>query len=749
MSNVFRPTGHALPTHMLPKLITRIVYLSSRHAGAVVALFALLVLASGIYVVGNFAINTDVSQMIGSDTPWARRDAAIAAAFPERGDSTLVVVRAPAPELAAQAARELAARLRGDPQLFHSVSLGAGSDFFRRNGLLYLSTQQVQDMSARLLDARPLLNALTADPSLRGLANLLSVTLLTPLQTGQLTLDGMAPLLAQSADTVEAVLADRPAALSWQALVDTGAQATPALVEVRPVLDFSGLLPGAQSSAAIRAAALELQLDQRYGATIALTGPVPLSDDEFASLQQGSPLTGVLPVLVVLALLWRALRSAKLVLALCLTMLGGLVVTAALGLLMVGALNLISVAFAILFIGLGIDFGIQFGLRYRTMRSRRSTTRRGLMATARSIASPLTLAAVATSFGFLVFLPTDYRGVAELGQIAGVGILVVALPACLTVFPALIQLFDPPQTSATPGYAWLTPADRVLQGHRKIVLTATLGLVIAGTPLLGHLDFDFNPLHLKNPDSESMLALTSLAHGADVLGFDNVQVLAPSVGAAQALARRLQALPEVAGAMTAASLVPEEQPAKLQAIARAAAALLPLLGQAPKPPASDPQVAASLRAAAQALRNAALDHPGPGAAQAGRLAKGLNALARADAATRARAERAFAEPLRLALASLALALQPRPITLASMPEALRRNWIAADGRALVDVSPQRATASSTADAESMNRQLDRFVDAVQRVAPDAAGGPISVRHAADLIIRAFAEAALLAIATIT
>jgi hopanoid biosynthesis associated RND transporter like protein HpnN len=738
---------------MLTTLIARIVYQSARHAWPVVAVFGVLILASAIYVARNFAINTDVGQLIEANTPWARRDAAIAAAFPDRGESTLVVVRAPAPEFAAQAARELAGRLRGQPRLFQSVSLGAGDDFFRRNGLLYLNTHQVQELTGRLLDARPLLNALAADPSLRGLANLLSVSLLTPLQTGQLTLAGMKPLLAGSANTMEAVLAGRPAALSWQALVDPDAGAAPSLIEVRPVLDYSELLPGAPSSGAIRAAAADLHLAQRYGAGVKLTGPVPLSDDEFASLQEGSPLTGAIPVLIVLVLLWRALRSTRLVLALCLTMLGGLVLTAALGVLVVGAFNLISVAFAILFVGLAIDFGIQFGLRYRTMRSRRASTRQGLLATARSIALPLTLAAVATACGFLVFLPTDYRGVAELGEIAGLGILVVALPACLTVFPALIQAIDPPRTSATPGYRWLCPADRVLQRHRDAVLAATLALVAAGIPLLWHLDFDFNPLHLKNPHSESMVALTLLAasgngSNADVLGIDNVQVLAPSLAAAEALAHRLEALPEVSNAMNASDMVPDDQPAKLDAIARAAAGLLPVLGQAPRAAASDLQRVASLRAAAQALRNAALDHPGPGAQEAERLAKGLNALARADAATRTRAERAFAEPLRLVLATLALALQPVPVTPSSLPAELRRHWIAPDGRALIDVSPRRFASTINGAPEDDGTLLERFSEAVQRIAPDAAGGPISVHHAAELIIRAFIEAALLAILTI-
>jgi len=732
---------------MLTTVIARIVHLSSRHAWAVLSVFALLVVVSIIYVVRHFAITTDVGQLIDADAPWARRDAAVAAAFPNRGDTTLAVVRAPAPEFAAQAARELAARLRARPALFRSVSLGTGSEFFQHNGLLYLDAPQVAELSGQLVDARPLLNALARDPSLRGLANLLSVTLLTPLQTGQLSLADVAPLLERSAATVESVLAGRPAALSWQTLVDAAGQdVEPGLIEVRPVLDFSELLPGAPSSEAIRAAAADLRLLDRYGASVALTGPVPLSDDEFASLQEGSPLTGAIPVLVVLVLLWRALRSGRLVLAVALTMLGGLALTAALGLMMVGELNLISVAFAILFVGLGVDFGIQFGMRFREFRQRRAGIRQALLAAARSIALALTLAATATAFGFLAFLPTAYRGVAELGLIAGVGILFVALPSCLTVLPALFQVFDPPRGALAPGYPRLAPFDNVLQAHRKPILVGTLALVIAGIPLLWHLEFDFDPLHLKNPRSESMATLASLARGTEI-GIDNVQVLAPSLDDAQAIAARLERLPDVGHAMTAAGLVPKDQAEKLRAIGAAAASLLPVLAQAPLAPASDPQRVAALRAAAQSLRNAALDYPGPGAQAAARLGKSLAALARADAASRDRAEQALAGPLRLSLAALRLALQPQAVTLDSLPVALKRSWIAPDGRALVDVSP--AARPATNPATSGDDRLRRFSDAVRRVAPDASGGSISVRHAADLIVEAFVQAALLAVVTIT
>jgi uncharacterized protein len=736
----------AFAASMLTSFICRTIRASAHHAWFVIGMFAILVAVSTVYVARHFAINTDVGTLIDPEASWARRDAAISAAFPQRRDSTLVVVRAPAPEFAAQAARELAGRLRMQPHVFTSVSLGADLPFFARNGLLFLPPDELRILAGQLTDARPLLDALARDPSLRGLANLLSVTLLTPLQTGQVRLADMAPLLLRTDDAVVAALANRPAALSWRTLAQPGPATGPphSLVEVIPVLHYDDLQPGAASSDAIRAAARDLRLAQRYGATIGLTGAVPLSDDEFSSVGEGAATSSAITLAFVLLILWLALRSVKLVAAVFITMLGGLALTAALGLLMVGALNIISVAFAMLFVGIGVDFGIQFGMRFRARLLELGDQYAALLAVSRSISLPLTLAAVATAMGFFAFLPTAYRGVAELGQIAGVGILFVAFPTCLTVLPAMIYRLRPPGGASMPGYRWLAPVDRAFQRHRVALLFGTITVVVAGVPLLWHLSFDFNPLHLKDPASESMRTLRSLSASGEA-GIDNVQVLAPSLDAAVALGQRLARLPQVGAVTTIANMVPDRQPEKLAVIGDLASRLDPVLAQAALPAASDNERVSALLNAARALRNAALDYPGAGEAPARRLATSLTALAGADARARDRAEQALAGTLRLALLSLREALHPQPISLGDVPAELRRNWLAPDGRALVDVAPREVPGVAPGD----DAQLRQFAQAVQQVAPNATGGPISVMGAAWIVIRAFVQAAALAVLAIT
>ena len=214
-------------------------------------------------------------------------------------------------------------------------------------------------------------------------------------------------------------------------------------IEVHPILDYSALEPGRRSSSAIRKAAADLDLAAKDHAHVRLTGSVPMADEEFATVQQGALVNGVGTIIIVLAILWLALKSARIIAAVFINLFVGLAITAALGLMMVGALNMISVAFAVLFVGLGVDFAIQFSVRYRAERHDVPELRPALEQAAQKIGVPLTLAAAAVAAGFMSFMPTDYRGVSELGQIAGVGML-VAYATSITLLPALLTVMDPP-----------------------------------------------------------------------------------------------------------------------------------------------------------------------------------------------------------------------------------------------------------------------------------------------------------------
>ncbi|HTH75475.1 MAG TPA: MMPL family transporter [Trinickia sp.] len=732
---------------MLTPLIVRLVAWSVRRPVWIVALALLLAAASGVYTARHFKINTDVSKLIETDAQWSALSTAMDRAFPDRDQTILAVVDANAPEMADAAADALAAGLSSPAYRAQigAVSQPGGGPLFEHGGMLFLSTDSVARTTAQLAQARPLVNTLAHDPSVTGLATTLSTMLGLPLQSGQVKLPGMATLFTRAADTTDAVLAGKNAAFSWRALVDPDSARQPAhaFVTVTPVVNYGALQAGAQASDTIRKVARELDLQKRYGASVHLTGEQPLADEEFASVADGAAVNGIATLIVVLAILWLALRSKRMILAVLVTLAVGLPITAALGLMMVGSLNMISVAFMVLFVGLGADFAIQYGVKYREERHRDERLDHALVGAAHSMGLPLTLAAAAVAVSFFSFLPTAYKGVSELGLIAGVG-MIVAYFSTMTLLPALIKLMAPPGEPSRPGFARLAPIDDFLQDHRKPILLGALAVVIGATPLLLHLRFDFNPLHLKDPTTESMATLRSLKNSPEA-SVNDVAVLAPTLAAANATAQRLSALPEVGRVTTLTTFIPPDQPQKRSLIAQAAQTLLPALTQPPAPPSSDAQRVAALKRAANQLSYAADDYPGPGAKEAKRLSASLAKLAAADAAARDRAEAAFATPLRLSLHRLTNLLQPSPITRESLPPALVHEWVAPDGRALVQISP-RVPAGVDSDDDAM---LRGFAHAVKKAEPGAIGGPISILHSADTIIKAFLQAAGWAVLSIT
>ncbi|MFX1738040.1 MMPL family transporter [Paraburkholderia sp. A1RI_3L] len=730
---------------MLKPFIVRLVAWSVRRPAWVIAVSLLLAVLSSVYVVQHFRINTDVSQLIENDKDWAALGDAIDQAFPQRTQTVLVVVEADAPEFADTAADELAASLKKDTSEFGSVTQPAGGPFFQHNGLLFLSVNDVLNTTGQLVQARPLVNALAQDPSLTGLAGVLTTSLMLPLQIGQVKLPNMAHLLAQSADVLDRVLAGQQPAFSWRGLVDKDAAAKPAyaFVTVQPVLNYAKLRAGASASAAIRAQAAALHLDTRYGAKVRLTGEQPLADEEFASVEDGAALNGAITLLVVLGILWLALRSGRMIVAVLVTLAIGLTVTAALGLMMVSALNMISVAFMVLFVGLGVDFGVQFGVKYREERYHEDRIEAALVNTGRTVGVPLTLAAVAVAESFFSFLPTAYRGVSELGRIAGVGMF-VAYFASMTLLPALIKMLAPPGEATPPGFKQLAPVDAFLDRHRKPVLIGTLVVVVGASPLLARLQFDFNPLHLKDPHTESMATLLALKN-SPVISVNDVSVLGASLADADRIAAHLSKLPQVGRTTTLSSFIPGDQQQKMMLVASAAQQLLPALTQAPAPAATDAVRVAALKRAANQLSLAADEHPGAGAAEAKHLSATLTKLANADAATRDRAEKAIAEPLRLALGQLANLLQPTEITRTTLPPGIVRDWVAPDGHALVDVAPKVPPGVDPND----DVMLRNFAQAVKAAEPGAIGGPISILHSANTIIKAFLQAAAWAVLSIT
>jgi uncharacterized protein len=721
----------------LANLIVDVVEFSRRRAAWVTGGLLVLTAFGAIFAAQHLRIDTDIDKLMSPKLEWRQREADMERAFPQNVDLLVVVVDGDTPDRAEDASAALSQYLGGEKSVFKSVRRATAGEFFEREGLLFLSKQSIDRVTGQIIAAQPLLGTLAADPSLRGVFDALDLAAQGVLHAVG-NVDTLDATFNSVADATEASLNDRYAPLSWQRLLsgrDPRPRELRRFILTKPALDYAKLQPGKNATAAIHMAAQKLGLTPGRGVRVRVTGPVALSDAEFATLKRGAGVSSALSVGLLLLWLMLGLRSARIVVAIVTTLLVGLVACADFAVLTVGALNPISVAFAVLFIGIAVDFGIQFCLRYRDERFRFDDFGVAMRRTAYGIGRALAIAAAATAVGFLSFVPTDYTGVADLGLIAGFG-MAIALVLNLTLLPALLSLLRPSGEARPVGFGPAVPVGRFLVERRYWILGIAGVVAIAAATLMPRLSFDFNPLHLQNPSEEAVSTLADLMADPDTTPY-TIDVMTPSPEAAAALAEKIDKLPEVARTVTVMSFVPTDQKDKLAIVADARQLVGPTLSPATVKPRPTP---AEMLAAIAKTHDDVQKVAAKGDFAAARLALDLQEGIDRGADVLPRLEGNLSAGITHRLNEIRLALDAAPVSYGTLPADLKGDWVTPNGRTRIEVYP-------SGDARD-NNVLRAFASAVRSVAPDATGSPISIQESAHTVMRAFVTAAIVAVVAI-
>jgi len=720
-------------------ILSRVAAACGRRA-ALVAVVALVLAAAGVWTIyARLGVTTDTEGLFSASLPWKQRQAELRAAFPQGEELLVVVVDATIPEEADSTAAALVDALHGDTRHFLFVRRPDSSPYLERNALLFLDADPLQDLLDKTIDAQPFLGYLFADPSLRGLVQALSL-IAEGVKRKQANLT---PFMSELEAFHNSLAAPAPAPLSWQNLL-AGPVASLAgryrFVLAKPQLDYGALQPGAAATQAIRDAAAKLEFVRSGAAHVRITGSVALDDDEFATVAQGA--AGGLIGSMLLVTLWLliAVRSWRLIVPIVLTLLFGLDLTAAFAALAVGTLNLVSVAFAVLFVGLAVDFAIQFTVRFRDVHVRTPDAVAALGETGQLSGGQILVASLATAAGFLAFTPTSFAGVAQLGLIAGVGML-IAFICTLTALPALIALFHPAREAAEVGFVWARPIDAALVRHHRPVLFGAAALALTGAGLLPWVRFDSDPLHTKNQTSESVRTLNDLIEDPTTSPY-SIEILKPSVADALALVPALRALPTVDGVLSIDSLVPDDQAQKLPMVADAASVLKTTLDAPSEPHPDAAAMRAAVATALPAMTEAAASLPAGHPFKA--VTDDLRRLRQAPDERLNAVDAALTRFLPGQLGQLRTALRPgpTPVTRADIPADLALDWVTRDGRAKLEVLPKH-------DAVRDSAGLHRFVAEIAAIVPGAGGAAVTIVRSAETIVSAFQVAAFGALGAIT
>ncbi len=724
-----------------------------RFALWVLLAWTLVAIGAGFFAVNNLGLDADVTHMVSAELPVRKAQDKYRRAFPQYADLMVLVVEGETPEHVDDAAEVLASRLEHNQSLFRSVYVPGAGPFFKTHGLLYLSLDELHELSDQMAAAQPILGKLTTDFSLRGLFNTLATILENVDKDDPIDLS---PVLNAVNATLRSALAGEvpPSPLSWRAVLQgksavEGVARRFVLVQPRP--DYSALFPVAPAIAVIRHAAKEVGIDDAHGLQLRITGGLALEHEEMQTVTKGAGLALAMALLLVTVTLFVGLGSFRMILASLLTLIAGLIVTAAFAAAAIGHLNMISIAFAVLNVGLGIDFAIHFCMRYQEVKRHGELPARTLIVTANHVTPSLALCAVTTAVGFYAFIPTPYAGVAELGIIAGTGVF-ISLLASLTLLPALLHLWQAPSRSrAAVEFALPKALVELPLRHRKAVLTVGALLAVAAGLLLPSARFDYNTLNLRDPEAESVATFKALLEDSEYAPLSAV-VLAPGREALAELSTRLQDLAVVKDALSINSFIPKQQSEKLELIEELSLILGPQLQDISRPSEAVPftqQRAAIVHLLAVLQHRLASDENLPFAEAARILQTNLQAvleyLASLDKAARRewleRLEEALLGTLPGNLERLAAGLMAEPVGVEDLPPDLVQRWVSDGGLFRIEVVPQENILNPDA--------LRQFVTAVQRVAPDATNEPVQMVVIGDTIIASFKQAFALACLAVT
>lgn len=730
----------------VPRALAAWVLAIDRYAGTVLVAAAALLAIFVAYTITHIGINTDTADMLSPELPWQQNRADFKEAFPQFDDSLIIVVQGDTPELAERGRERLLKALQDYREHIKSMYLPDGGAFLRRHALLYLSEEELDELATQLIRAQPFLGRLAEDPSLTAFNDLLGRV--AEADEDAIQADQLVPILEGVEESFSAVGRGEFHRMSWQTLLmedQEGAASPFRFISVTPEQHFDDLLPAESAINAIDAATRQARLENHEGIQVRLTGSVALVHDELTTVISGGIVIVTLALVLVTLALYFGLRSVSLMIAALASLFAGLIATAAFAAAAVGKLNLISMTFAILYIGLGIDFAIHFALRYREALVH-CNHREALDVTARDVGGSLVLCAVTTSAGFFAFFPTAFTGVAELGLISGTG-MIINLLATLTVMPALIaKLPQPSPGSLHPAPRFRRALDGVLR-HGYIVQGTAVVLAVGSLALLPQVSFNADPMDLRDPESESVSTFRTLLEEAEQPPL-SATVLASDLQAARAMADRLAELDAVDSTRTVADLVPKAQESKLLILEDLSLVLGPALHD-PSPVSDEPPPPEVLDELATILAELA-EHPDEAlASAAGSLRnqvtnlqgqfRGLEPIQ--GSRLLKKLELSVMDTLPDTLRTLGQGLTAGPVELDTLPEELARLWRSPSGR-------YRIAAYPAGDITDPAVQ-ERFVQQVASVAPEATGSLVITQKAGEVVVGAFREAFLYAAAFVT
>jgi len=701
---------------------------------------------------------TGRDQLMPANTPFNRDYQAYRAEFGDPEDIVVVIESADS-ERAGAFGKRLYDAFASDKQHFSEVFYPYALPFFQKNGFLFMPLQDLKELHRNLSLAAPALKELSKAPSVQTLFNYMTHTMDQYVAGDQSKLPELLFMLDKLGAGFTSFGDGKGAPPSLESMFMSSESSfakagRQQILTVLPVRTMEGFVPAGAAIERVRAEIAKLKaLPEFKGVTAGLTGSPVLENQEMATSQKDISLATVVSLALTVVLLLLAFRGVLNVFAAMVSLLVAISLSFGFATLAVGHLNILSMVFAIMLIGIGIEYGIQLVLRYqeelRLDKGELEAIGTGLTRNVWAIV----MAAATVAAAFITFVFTDFRGIAELGIIAAGGVAICVavtfsvLPAMLVLLARVRRPHRVRKVSSERRLEWLSS---LMFGHPKWVIALTAVACLASLYPLSRIAFDYNLMNLQAKGLESVTYAHKLMRSKENAGYFAVLVARTPAEAAEQT-RRLEALPTVDHVVSINSFVPDQQKeklAELAAIRQELAGVNPAKYEAELSLMELPAVFENFRNATIKLKAKLEAEHRPEAKQVGGFLSILDGFfAKLEKERNRNAVGMlqdfqggmFAElPQKIAL--LKESLDARPITDADIPPELRARFVGKTGKLLLQAAPKEEIFDL--------KPLKAFLKDVRSVDPHATGEPVMVYESMTIMRDAYRDAFLYAFGAI-
>jgi hopanoid biosynthesis associated RND transporter like protein HpnN len=746
---------------------SRLFAFISRHPRLILGLALFFSAVSVVYTIKNMKFLTGRDDLMPRNAPFQVDFRAYRAEFGDQ-EEIVAVIESDDAGKSTRAADALFARLNSETGVFREVFYPGGLPFFRTNGLLFMPLGDIRQLRATLTMAAPVLKDLAAAPSVQTLFTSLTGQIDGYLKTGDpaalASLTFMLTALdkgfaSASLSTGSVPERSRREGLSMDSfLKGSGDNAKPSMLEsagkqqvitMLPVKEEGSFVASEKSIEAARTALNDvLKKPEFKGVRGGLTGVPVLEYEEMATSQDDLKLATILSLALTLLLLLFAFRGLLNVIAAMVTLIVGICLSFGFATLAVGHLNILSMVFAIMLIGLGIEYGIQVVLRYQEEAASGTDRPDAMDISLATNFRSILMAASTTALAFASFTLTDFKGIAELGIIAAGGIFICVL-ATFTVLPAMLVLLDRfRKPAASPAAAVRRsqlsehPVFRIIFAHPRGVIAATLLLSMGCLYPTLTMRFDYNLMNLQAKGLQSVEYAYKLMRSKENSGYFAV-VTARDMAEVRGLTERLEKLPAVDHVVSTLTFVPEQQKeilAELAALKEVMADVKPAPYEENLQVMALPTVFENFRDRVEKLTKALETRKVPQAKPVGAFLATLDSFfaelekekdKNALGMLREFQGGMFSE-LPGTLMMMKESLEAAPISESDVPPELVQRFVGRNGTLLMQVAARK---------EIFEREpLQEFVTQVKSVFPNATGEPVMVLESLTILRDSYLKA---------